>query len=364
RAENVPTSPGGVATFDMTAKPKHGHDESDEPDPRPTVPIVWGDATNGVKWGVYLAPGDAQHLNRQHCDFYLLNDSGTNMNFLWMRPQAGALCNLTLRDSHGKAVPKSYWGKATGLPLATNLNLHRLGSNALEHIDGILPLMPHSPVHVSAVNLMDLFSDVPPGNYHLESAGRLYQIADDGSLVPAELPAVSVPVPVAWQPSELAFHLRRLRAKDEFTWGGNTNGLQAGVAHNFEPQEVGKGDEIEVYLMNATTNDLQNLILPAPGQQFAISLCDATGNEVRRTALGSQQGKPLSPDGDPVELRPIGLKAEDVSQCVRFNLNAYFEIKSPGRYRLTYQQRLYRVEPNGTLDGVILPEIELSVEIH
>jgi hypothetical protein len=364
RAENVPTSPGGVAIFDMKAESKNGHGESDEPDPRPTVPIVWGNATNGVKWGVYLAPGNTNHLNRQHCDFYLLNDSVTNMNFHWMRPKAGALCNLTLRDSHDKAVPKSYWGKATGLPLASGLNLHRLGSNALEHVDGILPLMTNSPVHVSAVNLMDLFSDFPPGNYRLESTGRLYQIAGDGSLVPTELPVVSVPVTVAWQPSELAFHLRRLQAKGEFAWGCNTNGLQAGVAHDFEPQEVGKGDVIEVYLMNTTTNDLRDLILPAPDQQFTISLCDASGNEVRRTALGAQQGKPLSPASDPVELRPIGLKAGDVSQCTRFNLNAYFEIKSSGQYRLSYQQRLYQVEPKGTLDGVILPEIELSVEIQ
>ena len=116
-----------------------------------------GNATNGIKWGVYLAPGDTNHMNRQHCDFYLANNSRTNMDSLWMRPKAQALYTLTLCDRNGRAVPKSYLGKETALPLAADLNIHHFGSNGIEQIDGVLPLITNAPVHVGALNLMGLF---------------------------------------------------------------------------------------------------------------------------------------------------------------------------------------------------------------
>ena len=364
KAENVPMTEGGVAIFNISAISKNGRYESNEPDPYPTVPITWGVETNGIKWGIYLAPGDTNHMNRQHCDFYVVNDTGTNMNFLWMRPKEESIYSLNLHDQAGTDVARSYLGKEKGQPLAANLDMRHLDVEAIGQIDGVLPLFTNVPVHVCSVDLLDQFSVGSAGEYRAQVVGRLYQIANDGKLNPLELPPVSMPVTIEDQPSELVFHLRDLQTKGNFVWGDPTNFLSVGIAHSLEPQRVGKGDEIEVFLMNSSTNDLHNLLLPAPDQQFAISLFDSLGNEVTKTALGAQQGIPLLMDAHAQGVNPVFIAARDAAKCERFNLDAYFEIKTAGKYRFTYQQRLYQIDTNGIPEGVTLPMVTVPIDIQ
>ena len=363
-AENVPISPGGVATFDIKAVANDGHDESDEPDPLPTVPIVWGRETNGIQWGAYLSPGDTNHLNRHHFDFYLVNRSGTNMNFQWMRPAAPAGCVWELFDGAGQPVGQSKWGKLTQPVLATGLNWHHLDAKAVEQIDGVLPLVTNVPVRVASMDLEDWFLTEQWGKYCLRSSGQLYQIAADGRLVPMELPPVTTILTIEAQPSETVFYLRRLAAQGAFHWGAATGPLQVGLGYNTESTPAGKGREVVVYLMNGTTNARQDLVLPAPDQQFELSLQDASGNPVSRTELGAQQGKPLSLADQTQPLRPLPIAPKDVALVARFELDAYFKIAAAGTYRLTYQQRLFQIGANGTPENVLLPPVTVPVEIR
>jgi len=169
---------------------------------------------------------------------------------------------------------------------------------------------------------------------------------------------------IADQPSELVLHLNDLQTQGKFAWGGVTNLLRAGVAHDFEPQQIVKGDEIEVFLMNSSTNDLHDLLLPEQDQRFQISLFDSSGNEVPKTAFGAQQGKPLLMDAHAQGVTSVFIAVEDAVKCERFNLNAYFEIKTPGEYRLTYRQRLFQIKANGTPEGMTLPIVSVPVEIY
>jgi hypothetical protein len=370
KAVDVPVTKGGVASFTIKAVSKSGHDEADEPDPYPTVPITWDEPTHGIKWGIYLAPGDTNHMNSHHCELYVMNDSGTNMNFQWMRPKQQTLYSLRLYDKDGKEIPKSYSGRAsfggteTALPTATDLNLHHLDTKAIELIDGVLPLVTNAPVRVASFDAMDQYNNLPFGDYHLQIVGRLYKINDTGKLTLLETPPLTLPLEIVEQPSELVYHLRYLQSQGKFTWGESTNSLRAGIAHNVEPQRVIRGDEIEVFLMNDSTNDLHGLLLPASDQQFEISLYDLLGKEVPKTTYGKQQGKPLSLAGHVAGVTPMFLEAKDAAKCGRFNLNAYFEIMISGTYRLTYQQRLFQLGTNGIPEVISLPAVTAPVQIQ
>ena len=370
KAVNVPVTEGGVASFTIKAVPNSGHDEADEPDPYPTMPITWGTPTNGIKWGIYLAPGDTNHMNRQHCELYVVNDSGKNMNFQWMRPKQQALYSLHLYDKDRKEIPKSYSGRAsfggteTVLPTATVLDLHHLDSKAIELIDGVLPLITNALARVASFDAMDQYNNLSFGDYHLQIVGRLYQIDPTGKLTLLETASMTLPLEIAEQPSEMVYHLRNLQSQGKFTWGESTNSLRAGIAHNFESQRVIRGGEIEVFLMNDSTNDLHGLLLPASDQQFEISLYDPLGKEVPKTTLGEQQGKPLSLAAHVAGVTLVFLGAKDAAICGRFNLNAYFEITMSGMYRLTYQQRLFQIGTNGIPEVIFLPAVTAPVQIQ
>lgn len=110
-----------------------------------------------------------------------------------------------------------------------------------------------------------------------------------------------------------------------------------------------------------------------------MALYDTSGKAVPMIKLGKQQGQPLSLEGQNPRttsglfdghnnqgirrLRPVFVSAKDATECGRFDLNDYFEIKTPGQYRLTYQQRFYRMNTNGILTGVILPLVTVPLNI-
>ena len=365
RADKVPVTEGGTASFLVNAMPKSGHDECDEPDPYPTVPIVWGEATNQIKSGIYIAPGDTNHFNRYRCDFYLVNASRTNMSYLWMRPKGRLICSLTLYDKDGKEVPRSFMGKEKARPLAVNLDTHHLDSEAIELVDGVLPLASNAPVCVSSINLIDQFTIGSPGDYHVEIRGRLYRITDTGKLAPFELAPLLIPVTVTDQPSEMVFHLRYLERAGQLACGKPMNFLRVCVAHNINPQRGSRGNDVAVFLENSGTNEFRNLRLPAPREQFDISLYDSSGNEVPKTPLGQLQGKPLSNDlKGSRRMRWVMIAPKDATDCLIINLNDYFEIKTPGKYRLTYQQRLYQIGADGIPKGMTLPMVIAPIEIR
>lgn len=388
KAEKVPMTEGGVAIFDIQVNPRNGQDESKEPDPYPTEPILWDSASNQVQQGIYCLPCGTNQFNHYGLMLYLVNPSNTNMNFVWMRPKQPYLFSLRLYDSAGKEVATKDSIKNSSQPLPDGLNLHHLGKNELSYIDGVLPLFSNAPVRLTAVRLDECLRLPPPGDYRLEVTERMFKIVADGRLVPVEFPPISTPIKIIDQPSEMVFYLNDLERQGKLTWGAESNGLRIGVAHGMKFTRIQDANQIEVFLQNTSTNDYRNwnLRFPSPNEQFDVTLYDASGKEVPKTALGKQQGQPLSLDSqiprkapslmDKIKgllggsnvrpgrmLRPVFVSAKDATDCGRFNLNDYFEIKIPGKYRLTYQQRFYRSNTNSMFTGVIMPMVNVPLDI-
>jgi hypothetical protein len=259
------------------------------------------------------------------------------------------------------------------------LNIHHLGKNEVEQIGGILSFPTNATARIASLNLDQHFQLPPPGDYRLQVVERLYQIAEDGQLVPFEFPPISTAIKIIDQPSEIVFYLNNQQRQGKLVWGPERYGLRIGVAHGMNGG-WGKGaNPIEIYLQNTSTNDYRNWSLrqPKAEEQFDVTLYDASQKEVPKTGLGKQQGQPLSLDGQNPRtsqglfddrnnfrrLRPIFNRVNDATDCGRFNLNDYFEIKTPGQYRLTYQQRFYRMNTNSILSGVIMPMVTVPLDI-
>jgi hypothetical protein len=377
KAENVPVPEGGVAIFNVKAIAKDGHDQSDEPDILPAVPIAWNASTNEIQSGIYLIPGDTNHFNQYQCEFYLVNHTGTNMDFLWMRPARESVYTLELCDKGGNKLSNSFRMMPDEEPLSTTMNIHHLYANDLDRVDGVLELITNVPVHLASFSVINPFSKIPPGDYQIKAAARLYKITDASKLMPVELPPVMMPVTIKNQPSETDFYLRDLETAGKFLWGQPTNSIKAGVAHNFEPHQFNAKNEIEIFLVNNGTNNTGHFELPQMEEQFDLSLRDSSGQEVPKTTVGTKQGKSLSsdnqsPKGLPEQramlnsyrFRWLSLPANEAVKCGRFDLNTYFNISEPGKYSVTYQQRLFQVETNRIRNGLILPPVTVPIDVQ
>jgi hypothetical protein len=392
-ATNVPVyfanSGGGTALFNATATPNEGVQEADEPIATDSLPVKWGAVSNFLQAGVSFQLLNTNEYNHYQCYLSLTNTFGTNIYQTWMLPKGAYRYSLRLIDKDGKEIAKTEHFKKLWQALPSDLNIHHLGKNELTNIDGIIPLATSAFVRLASMKLDEHFQLPPPGEYHLEIVARLFKIADDGQLVPFEFLPISVALQIIDQPSEMVFYLNDLQKQGKLVWGAELASLRVGVAHGFNGRQLSEANQIEIFLQNTSTNDFQNwnLRLPNPNEQFDVSLYDASGKEVPKTTLGKQQGQPLSLNGqnprkspgvmDEINaifgsgnvrrrnsFRPLFLSAKDATECGRFNLNDYFDINSPGKYRLAYQQRFYRWNTNSTLTGITLPMVTVPLDIQ
>ena len=125
------------------------------------------------------------------------------------------------------------------------------------------------------------------------------------------------------------------------------------------------------------------MLFPRKNEQHEVALYDLEGREVPKTALGRQQGQPLSLDDKPVpggqhdlgllwtsglapdtgRVWPVFVSRGQAEECSQFKLTDYFEISAPGQYRLRFQQRLYQLHTNSVLIGINLPEVTLLLDL-
>ena len=390
-ATNVPVyfanSGGGTALFDATATPNEGVQEVDEPIATNPLPVMWGAVSNCLQVGISFQPLKTNEYNHYQCYLSLTNTSGTNNGQAWMLPKDEYRYSLRLINKDGKEIAKTENFKKTGQPLPGDLNVHHLGKNELTNIDGIIPFSTNALVRIASLKLDEHFHLPPPGEYRLEITSQLFTIANDGQLLPFKFLPISAALQIIDQPSGMVFYLNDLQKQGKLVWGAEMNSLRVGVAHDLGSRTGNKGIGIEVFLQNLGTNDFRNLRLPRLEEQFEVSLVDSNGKEVPKTALGKQKGQPLTLGNQTskgtsivVEMlkeltgfghvqhsrgfRPVFLPAKDAADCGRFNLNDLFEVKSPGKYRLTYQQRLYQFDPQSTLKGITMPEVTVPLEIN
>lgn len=375
-------SGGGTALFDATATPNEGVQEVDEPMATNSLPVTWGAVANCLQAGISFQPLNTNEYNHYQCYLSLTNTAGTNVSQSWMLSKDESRYSLRLIDKDGKEIAKTENFQKSGQPLPGDLNIHHLGKNELTNIDGIMPFSTNALVRIASLKLDDHFRLPPPGEYRLEITPRLFKIANDGQLLPFEFPPISAALQIIDQPSEMVFYLNDLQKQGKLVWGSELNSLRVGVVHDLGSRTGNKGIEIEAFLQNLGTNDFRNLRLPRPEEQFEVSLVDSNGKEVPKTALGKQKGQPLTLGNQtsqgtlPEELtgfghvrhsrgfRPVFLSAKDAADCGRFNLNDLFEVKSPGKYRLIYQQRLYQFDPQSKLKGITLLAVTVPLEIN
>jgi hypothetical protein len=306
-----------------------------------------------------------------------------------MLPRDDARFSLRLYDKNNQEIAKQENIQKSGQTLPDNLSIHHLGKNELTSIDGIISLSTNSTARIASLKLDEHFQLPPSGEYRLEIVATLFRIADDGRLIPFEFPPVSTVIQIIDQPSEMVYYLNDLQRQGKLVWGSELNSLRIGVAYGLDERSQNIANQIEIFLQNFSTNDFRNLNLrlPDPNEQFDVSLYDTSGKEVPKTALGRQQGQPLSLDGqnsrkppgfmDDIKaffgtgnvrrirgFRPVFLPPKDAIEYGRFNLNDYFEIKSVGKYRLIYQQRFYQWNTNSTPTSITMPMVTLPLEIH
>ena len=382
-ADDVPVnSPNGgnTASFDLTTDDYHDN----LPTTNSWFPTICGEPMDnktlsaGVSFGVVAT----NEYNHYPIDLGLTNGSGTAIPHTWILPEESTRYSLHLYDQTNKEVPLGPW-VSTGQPLATGLNIHHLGKNELAHIDGIISFLTNSTVRIASLNLDQLYPSLRPGNYRLEIVARMFKIANDGQLLPFEFPSISAAIKIIDQPSETVFYLNNLHRQGKLSWGPERNSFRIGITHNLPWTRIEDANHVQIFVQNTGANDYHdwNLLLPDSNEQCDIALYDSAGEEVPKTALGKRLGKPLSRIGQdlrpkyenndgwsfgiprPSPIKPVYLSARSVAQCGEFNLNDYFEIKTTGNYRLTYQQRFYLCGTNTSYIGLSLPTVVVPLNV-
>jgi hypothetical protein len=377
--------PNNTFRYDATCT---GGDD-DEPPTISWLPTICSEPTNSLSAGISLVPAGTNEYNHYSIYLGVTNTSGRNIPNTWMLPRDDARFSLRLYDKNNQEIAKQENIQKSGQTLPDNLSIHHLGKNELTSIDGIISLSTNSTARIASLKLDEHFQLPPPGKYRLEIVATLFRIADDGRLIPFEFPPVSTVIQIIDQPSEMVYYLNDLQRQGKLVWGSELNSLRIGVAYGLDERSQNIANQIEIFLQNFSTNDFRNLNLrlPDPNEQFDVSLYDTSGKEVPKTALGRQQGQPLSLDGqnsrkppgfmDDIKaffgtgnvrrirgFRPVFLPPKDAIEYGRFNLNDYFEIKSVGKYRLIYQQRFYQWNTNSTPTSITMPMVTLPLEIH
>ncbi|MBA4147429.1 MAG: hypothetical protein H0X66_04885 [Verrucomicrobia bacterium] len=384
-AKNVPVkSPnGGTANFNITTD----CDDDNSSWTNSWLPTVFGPAKETLAAGISIPPASTNQYNHYTVYLGLTNLSGGDIRRKWVLPREEARFALHLYDKENREITNASPLKKSGQPLPIGLNIHRLGKNDLEQIDGVVDFFTNSTLSIATVNLDQYLRLPPTGEYRLRMAPRLLKIEEDGRLVPYEFPPVETTVQIRDQDSQIAFFLNELRRQGKLVWGAETNSLSVGVAHETNSRHSGVGIEITIFLRNSSNHDYPHgrLLMPHPGEEFAIALYDSAGKAVPKTDLGKRSGQPLSWDGqNPQERgwvdkiaatvgvgssprrrwRYVYVPKKDIVSCERFKLQDYFKIKAPGKYRLTYQQRFYYSNTNSTLNGITMPTVTVPLEIE
>jgi hypothetical protein len=248
------------------------------------------------------------------------------------------------------------------------MNIHHLGKEELDKIDGVVDLPANTPVKVASLNLADWFS-LPPGQYILEIGPQLFHINYGGDLMPFDLAWVRTNVGVVQQPSEAMFYLDNIAREGRLFRGLPGQPIEAVLVHELLDPRTGRPQEqgYSVFILNNTTNRLFNYVLPSPEEGLGMTLYDERRNEVARTQLGQKLNQPLPLEGkSPLRQfsrNRLSLEGTSAAEGGQFKIFDYFEIKASGTYKLVFTQRLYRLETNGKVAGIFLSPIIVPVEV-
>jgi hypothetical protein len=118
------------------------------------------------------------------------------------------------------------------------------------------------------------------------------------------------------------------------------------------------------------TNRIWTFIPPA-NECIALSMSDASGGLLPKTAEGLNLGQPPSLDRsarnfqwDKYGCECAVLLPDHDFELYSLDPTKYFDIKNPGRYKLTLVQRIYVIDTNANLKPVELPPVSVDVEVQ
>jgi hypothetical protein len=203
----------------------------------------------------------------------------------------------------------------------------------------------------------------------LEIGPQLFHVNAAGDLTAFDLAWVGTNISVVQQPSEMVFYLANMAREGKLFRGLPGRSVEAVLVQDPAGPQAGiPQKQFSVFIVNNTTNDLLNYVLPSPEEGLGLTLYDEQSNEVPRTPLGGKLGHPLALEGQSASSQflrrgRLFLNAKDAAQGGQFNLLDYFDVKAPGTYKLVFVQRLYRLETNGKIGGAFLPVIVAPIEI-
>ena len=170
----------------------------------------------------------------------------------------------------------------------------------------------------------------------------------------------------------------RMMAEDnsrKIIWGNETNNIRAGLISE-GGDYTHRRAECEIWL-ESSTNATLPFVIPDVPYQYELALFDAKGNAVAKTNVGESIGRALPDlekrngtiDGFP-RVRRIYLKPSEPELLLTTNLNGksfnlfdYFQITTPGEYKLQFQQRLQVALTPYSFKRLVLPDVTVELEI-
>ena len=164
KADGVPTTYRGVDIITASERPIGTNAPDPDAETNAPPPMYWGNATNQIKAGVYFPAPPTNHVNRYACDLYVMNTSGSNQSLSWVRPKEHARFVPYLYDRNGTIVPMTMMDEPLELLPNARMNIHHLGKQDVDLIDGFLDLPANTLTRVASLNLADWFS-LSPGQY-------------------------------------------------------------------------------------------------------------------------------------------------------------------------------------------------------
>lgn len=122
---------------------------------------------------------------------------------------------------------------------------------------------------------------------------------------------------------------------------------------------------------NSDPNDRVLTFLPPINERFAISMTDATGLPVPKTAEGRSLGQTPSLARsvrsfrwDKYGCQCVVLLPQEDYELYPIDPTKYFMIENTGLYKLTLIQRLYLVDSNSCLKAINLPVVSIDVNVE
>jgi hypothetical protein len=147
-------------------------------------------------------------------------------------------------------------------------------------------------------------------------------------------------------------------------WGSATKSIRAGLL----VENAGRDSAHVRCFLYFKTEDTNYVVVwvPKPNQRYRVALLGTNNVPVPLTRLGKQLGESVETNPH-LDMRKGGYipyvlaPGAEASFLRPFMLSDYFKVKSPGKYRLEIEPRLYVVGKSNDISTVTVPKVVTEV---